>query len=293
MLQLFGSRKERRAHKRPATRLHLECLEGRINPTPVLSNISAHYVNNQMVLTGQLQDDSLANNTIQISGAATGRTTTDASGNFTFTAGENTLGQLTIVGVDANSQTSDAYYLNVQAPPIVYLSIMSTHQTNVTLQGSVVAPNPAGFVVQIFGVCSSSVVTDANGQFSITLPASSLGSIYADTTDSLGQVSNIAVANLQFAPPTFGDVGYWEQPGNFLTIAGHVDVHDPQGMQVTLGGDIPALRGLTATLDANGNFQITVQVPNDQGQGAGVVSFTVTDWWGQTATIDRTIWRTN
>jgi hypothetical protein len=130
-------------------------------------------------------------------------------------------------------------------------------------------------------VASGNTTTDAEGDFTVTLVASGLGNVDAQTEDANG-VSNVATEPLSVPPPQIDSLTYTESRDNTFVICGHVNCQDPQGLTVNFGGEVVALDGQSATVGADGWFQITITIPiNDNG----IFTAQVTDYWGQQSNV--------
>jgi hypothetical protein len=152
----------------------------------------------------------------------------------------------------------------------------------VTLSGQVTDDQPSGLTVTFSGAVTGTTVTDANGNYSVRLQASSLGAVLATVTDSWGNVSNPASVTLTCAPPSITDISAACGPDNVWTFQGTVVAASPDNMTVTFNG-LPSVANQTATVQANGTFVYIVQMqPNDDG----TVTVQTTDWWGQTSEIE-------
>jgi hypothetical protein len=140
-------------------------------------------------------------------------------------------------------------------PSTITLAASVGNDNMVTLTGQVTAtPSPGGLTVQLGGVAPGSATTDANGNFSVTLAAQGSGTEYAKTTDNQ---SNIAQIMVQMS--TITEFGFMSSSLDMFTFYGHVTGPNVSGETVTFGG-IKDLQGKTATVDANGNFMISVQL---------------------------------
>jgi hypothetical protein len=147
-----------------------------------------------------------------------------------------------------------------------------------TLTGHVTDDQPAGLTVQFSGAYSGSVQTDANGDFSLTVSPDQLGVVSASVTDTAGLVSNLAQAIFSSMPPMITSFTTSNVLGHIWTFTGHVADDYAAGLKITFGGSVQAVDGLTATVDADGNFSLTVEIADGDSGG---VSAQTTDWWGQ------------
>jgi hypothetical protein len=162
-------------------------------------------------------------------------------------------------------------------PSTISLSVAYGTQRNITLSGQVTnAAHPAGLTVQIAGVASGTTVTDANGNYSITLPAVQLGTVTAATTD--GQ-SNTAQAMLAGAPPQIVNFTWTLGSTGLSTFSGQVLDASAPGLTVNFGGEPVSMQNQHVTVDADGWFYFTIRL-NGTATDNGEVTATVTDWWG-------------
>jgi hypothetical protein len=153
----------------------------------------------------------------------------------------------------------------------------SIYHTTVTVMGHVSDANPATCWISISGVMRGSTMANAQGAFSYTGQADSLGTVRAAAVNDQGLVSNLASAQVASSPPTITNFTAIHQYGTIWTFAGQVT--DPSGagqLTVTLGG-LPSLNNVTATVQDNGWFSVTVQLANGEN---GTATAQTTDWWG-------------
>jgi len=129
--------------------LSLEALEDRCCPTaPVLTLLAAPLTGTTVVLSGTVTDDNPASVTITFSGAASGTTTANAQGTYSFTTQATSLGTVSAVGEDGNSLFSNQASALVTTPaPNLTLSITYGAQHSVTLSGMVNAQDRGGRTV--------------------------------------------------------------------------------------------------------------------------------------------------
>jgi hypothetical protein len=152
------------------------------------------------------------------------------------------------------------------------------------LTGSPLGPGVAGAGVAIWGAAKGSVSTDANGNFSLTTQASSLGEVDAATTD--GQ-SNTAKVPLSAGPPLISGFAAWEEGStNYWDIVGHVTDGNfsAAGLSVAINGSPVTIynggAGLGATVDGFQNFLLVVKL-NGTASDNGSIDAVTTDAWGQ------------
>jgi hypothetical protein len=156
-------------------RLFLERLETR--DCPSVLTMSATYEPQQHVLfSGHVSDTgSTAGLTVQISGAASGKPTTDANGNFSIDLVAAQLGNVQGQTADGKSNVVQIT-LASQAPQIVNFGVVEGPGGYFTFSGRVVAPSYQGLTVSFGGDPASlqgqTAQVDANGVFQITIKLS-------------------------------------------------------------------------------------------------------------------------
>jgi hypothetical protein len=161
-------------------------------------------------------------------------------------------------------------------PSFLTLSVNYGHQRDVTLSGKLSGtPTPAGQSVQLSGEVNGTAITDANGNYSLTLQAAGLGQVLAQTADHL---SNIARAILYDNAPMISSFFGVEGADDVWTFTGTVNYRDPLGLTIDFGG-IRSLNGQTTTVDSTGHFSFTIQLDGTSWDNGTVTAMT-TDWWG-------------
>ncbi|HLW65297.1 MAG TPA: hypothetical protein VKS79_08260 [Gemmataceae bacterium] len=291
MLSFFArNRKHFRGKGLCRTNLRLEQLEGRDCPSPVLANVNARLIGTTLVVTGQVQDTNPSSDSVSLAGVASGNAHfLDSAGDFEFISSSGCqAGSLQVIatsGTPGDGTNSESFYVNADngtaSPYITITGITYGHQRSITITGEVIAEDPDGLFVSLGGVVSGSTTTDSNGNFSVALPAAALGNVTAQIFGANGE-SNVAVHALSVPPPQIDSLAYTEEPGNSFVITGHVNCQDPQGLTVSFGGQVFALDGKSATVGADGWFQITLTIPiNDNG----TYTAQVTDYWGQQSNV--------
>ncbi len=161
----------------------------------------------------------------------------------------------------------------------------------VTISGTVLDEAPGGLSVQISGQITGNVVTDSQGDFTLTAEAAGLGNVYARTTDRAGQDSNVDSVLLTSEPPKIRN--QWaagSTTDTFVVVfSGSVMDEDPSGLTVTIKPESPGAprdlgSGTTATSDDRGTFVKYFAMPHVM-DNEGVIEFQVTDWWGLTSEV--------
>jgi hypothetical protein len=157
----------------------------------------------------------------------------------------------------------------------------------VTAGGKVTnTPTPGGLTVQLNlgGQAWCSTTTDANGNWSISAPAPSLGTITATTTD--GQ-SNTAQAALAAQAPVLAVLNFVAQGNHWVTISGHVNDNNYQGEVVQFSGYVHTLNGQTAPVNSNGDFSLLAQL-DGKPDDVGTLFAKAVDWYGLTSNYAQT-----
>jgi hypothetical protein len=269
---------------RPQGCLSLERLEDRDclnNPGLMILGFSATALPGQVgQVSGTVVDDDPASVQLSFSGGVNGTTSAGASGNFSFSMPNASLGTVIAYAVDDENDQCAASTTLEKPLPVVSLQITYGPERSVTLSGSVSDLDPSGRTVKFTGVVTGSATTDANGNFSYTHDASALGAVSATTTDLWGQTSNPATVNVSVAPPKIYGFTATRIPGitNTWTFSGDVNAQSAPFMTVTFSG-LPELNGQTTTVAADDSFSDTFNLAVGE---SGSVTATVTDWWGQT-----------
>jgi hypothetical protein len=162
-------------------------------------------------------------------------------------------------------------------PSVITANVTYDQGTYITVWGTVRgSANPRADTVTISGVASGTTVcTDLVGSYSVTLKASGLGTVYAQATDSTNQAS----ITLVDTAPVITSFTAVEHPGDMWTFSGTVsyDCH-PEQLVINLAG-IPSLNNVTANVNANGTWSVTVQL-NGTYTDNGTISAVTTDPWG-------------
>ena len=292
---------------RSSFRPHVDELETRLCPDGTLLTLTAQVLPGHLVqLSGTVTGDQVAGVTVVFTGAASGTTTTDQNGAYAFTTESASVGSVTAqiqaaasppsLGGDgpmmptasfgpaiSSISTSDPVPVTAQAvidepAPVLTMAISYGAQNSVTLTGTLTDVDAAGETIALTGVAAGSVVTDSNGNFSLTTNASALGAIDATTTDLWSKTSNTAEVVVASDAPEIATFGAAHQAGNLWYFSGTVTAASPGGMTITFGGLNGALDGQTTIVKDDGTFAVSFFLP----QGAsGTVTAITTDWWGQ------------
>jgi hypothetical protein len=282
---MFGftsrSRSKSRVAARPV-RLSLERLEGRDCPSlsgPAITGLIASILPGHIAtLAGTVTDPNPASVTITFSGKASGSTTADSTGHFSFSTTNASLGQVSAIGVDCRNKTSNTATANItDTAPTLTLNLTYGSQKSVTLSGKVTDIDAGGRTVQLTGVVNATVTTAADGTFTFTTTATGLGTVQGSTTDLWLQTSNTPQVTVSCPPPQISTFTASQGDNNMWTFSGNVNAQSPAGLIITFGG-LPELVGKTAAVAADGTFSITVQL---QPGEIGTATAQTVDWWGQ------------
>jgi hypothetical protein len=136
-------------------------------------------------------------------------------------------------------------------------------------------PNPS-HTVNLTGAVNTQVTCSQSGGFTITLPVSNLGTVYAASSDGH---SNTAQYTLVGGSPVVDNFKAVSQGGGLWLFSGSVTGAPVQGEIVEFGGITPLI-GQKTSLNAHGMFAFYAMVPSGEGGWADAVA---RDWWGDTS----------
>jgi hypothetical protein len=143
----------------------------------------------------------------------------------------------------------------------------------VQISGTVHSPSAAGVTISLGGVVNTMAVTDSEGNFSVTVEASSLGTVTGSFTDYRGQTASASADVTDPAPSVSGLTAFQNSEG-FWFICGDISDNTLAGTTIVFGG---VLSGMTLVADSSGHFvsdgPVTVN-PGDE------VSVQAIDPWG-------------
>jgi hypothetical protein len=162
-------------------------------------------------------------------------------------------------------------------PSTLYVMMQASPSSKqVSFTGQVTnTSSPGGLTVLLSGVVGGTTTTDSNGYFQVTLPASGQGTAYLATADGQSNIAQVAVTDPATTINEFTEVS--GGISGVSTFSGSVQ-GGYQGEVVNFSG-LKDLQGQSATCDANGNFEISVQLdgqPDDEGEAYAQA----TDAWG-------------
>lgn len=165
-------------------------------------------------------------------------------------------------------------------PETLTMNVTYDPNKQVTLTGGL--SNGSGPVanqtIYFNGAVQGTATTNAQGTYTVTLPAKSLGQVTAVSSDGL---SNRATFNLASQTPTINNFdavslgnGYWKLTG---TVSGA-----PYQGEVVDFGTLAAVDGQHANVNQDGSFSFYCYIPSGEG---GTVSAVAVDWWGDTSDV--------
>jgi len=228
---------------------------------------------------------------VNFTGAVNGSTRTDASGYYRYVTSTANLGTVTAQAFDMSEMLMSnrpTAAVNVAAPTVIF-DVTNGSRKTVTLKGTVTDLDAGGRTVSFNGAVTGTVTTAADGSFSLTTQANSVGKVTASTANAWGVASAPAESAVKNKVPGFKE--FWVECGmDYVTSAwGIVDDEDPDGLTVNFTG--PGFDGKSPRVYADGSFSLTLQVPKGS---YGIIWAQTTDWYGQTSaprgdTIDATI----
>ncbi len=226
-----------------------------------------------------MSDDNPGGLTVNFGGAISGSAVTAADGSFSLETSVAASGDVTAATADGDGLTSNTASAWATAPPTLTLAVSYGDQTTITLSGQVSDDQPSGLTVTFSGAASGTAVTDAGGNFSVTMQATSLGVVQATVTDGLGIISNPATVTLAVAAPSITNLSDSVGDDNVWTFQGTVAAPSPNGITVTFNG-LPSVANQTVTTQADGTYVLIVAM---QATENGTVTVQATDCWGQTS----------
>jgi hypothetical protein len=163
------------------------------------------------------------------------------------------------------------------APASLTLAVTYGKETNVTFTGTLSGvSNPANQTIYLEGSVCGSTTTDANGNFSVTLAATSPGDVSAMVFVPSPSSTTVTLTDPGAKIDVFQAL---ETPGNRWDLKGHVAYSRPfDSFIVNFGAAQTAIMGKTATTDSSGNFDITVQLSGTSRDNGTVTAFTYDPW---------------
>jgi hypothetical protein len=235
----------------------------------------------EVQLSGTVTGSTVAGYNIMFMGAAGGMATSDSNGNFSYLTSQASLGTVTASGMDLQGDTTDMAQAGIAvAPPRVSgLTVTCGAGNFVTISGTLTSMDPAGRNVMIGGVAMGSTTTDSAGTFSVTTNAWCLGEIDVTGTDSWGQTSNTATAQVAVAAPVITGFTADLINGNTWLFEGTVQDPSPQNLTIRFGG-LLSLGAQSVQVNADGTFEFTRTLALGE---CGIATATAVDVWGQSS----------
>jgi hypothetical protein len=142
-------------------------------------------------------------------------------------------------------------------------------------------PEPGGQTIQFSGAVSGLATTSANGSFSATLKATSLGQV---SVTSISQPCVTVSVTLVGGQPVISNLQAVNEGNGVWLITGSVSGAPKQGETVDFGGIAP-LEGKSVAVGTDGSFSLCVVIPGGQG---GMVWAQAIDWWGDSSSTVQT-----
>jgi hypothetical protein len=158
-------------------------------------------------------------------------------------------------------------------PVITSLNAVQLPGQKYKIYGTVAADYPPGCLVAITGAATGSLQCDLTGAFSGMLDVPSPGDITAVASNGTLQ-SQPATLTLPNAAPTV-TIQVTQTGYHTFKFSGKVTDEAPAGLVVRLSG-IPGVNGLTATVQPDGTWSVSVGLQATSGNVTG----TVVDWYG-------------
>lgn len=270
-------------------RLNLESLEDRYTPAaPIIGSLSAVHIGSSLVISGQLADESPGNVQVNLGGAVSAQVQARSNGSFEYICAWPGGTQITAQATDTESLISQQKQAMIANPPdanpYLTLSVAYGDEKQITLSGKVIDEAPGGRTVTFNGAATGTTTTDANGNFSITLTATTLGTVGAYTMDPAGHPSNSATVTLTSTAPKITNFYCTEEGDGWFEFHGQVTDEDVQGLVVRFGGALVSLQNQTDQVEGDGWFHFRIQLNGTQSD-EGTATAQVTDWWGLTSNI--------
>jgi hypothetical protein len=160
---------------------------------------------------------------------------------------------------------------NFHAPTTI-----ANHQ--VELMGTVQDTDPGSIIVTFSGPgLSASITLSGSASFDVLTTATSLGTVNALATNQRTGQTGSASAPITDRAPSITNFTASQLGGGYWVFQGQVtDDQSVAGLVVTLAG-LPSLQGVTATVNSNGWFSVTVRLKTGE---SGTATAQTTDCWG-------------
>jgi hypothetical protein len=241
--------------------------------------VSVLNVGKQVELRGLVSDTNPASVQVNFTGVAIGSVYADANGYFDLVTNATGLGAINASAIDDGGNVAGALSLVSDVAPTLTLTLAYGPNKQVIVSGRVTDAQAGGMTVTFSGAANGSVVTNADGTFTQTMTAESLGKITATTQDVWGLTSAAAQVTVANTAPKITLMAS-NVSGDVWTFSGRVTDNYAPGLVVTFSSStMPDLNGKTAVVQADGTFSLTVTLrPGEQGW----VDASVIDSWGKT-----------
>lgn len=163
------------------------------------------------------------------------------------------------------------------------LNVVYLANRQATFQGQLLSqadpvPNQT---INLTGAVNTTVTTDSQGHYSVTLPVSQLGQESAKSADGL---SNTAQYTLAGGSPVISNFKAVSEGSGLWCLSGTVSGAPTQAAVVNFTG-INAVNGQSEQVNSDGTFDFYVIVNSGNG---GWVNAEAVDWWGDTSPIATT-----
>lgn len=251
----------------------VESLEARDCPALHIAMTAQVFAGHQVQLSGSITGGDASGLMVMFTGAVSGSTSADASGNFSYTTTQASLGTVSASGLNTDTATAT---VAVTPPSFSSLAITYGSQRSVTVTGTLNSLDASGRTVSFGGVAMGSATTNSSGYFTFTGTASALGTINVSETDLWGQQSSAASVTVASSAPQIVNFAAGNPIGNYWTFSGSVTDESAPGMTINFGG-LAGLVGRTTTVQADGTFSFTILLPEGV---EGTATAITTDWWG-------------
>jgi hypothetical protein len=288
MLGFLVCSRPRYAPRANFSALRLERLDDRIAPaTAYFSSLKGCIIGSNIIVYGRVADESPTTDVVHAGGAVSGTYTATATGKFEFISTYTGNNNATLYIHSDEGIDSPPIGISVQPSLNNANPYVSFHETvsagrQVTFSGVVYDESPATCRISITGATTVPNITPAaDGSFTVTVTASALGEVDCQAWDAQGAPSNLDFTVLESHKPVIDTLAYQSLGDNKFKLYGHVTGDGVQGLPVTFGGEVNAVRGQSALCDANGYFELTFT--DTDPTDIGVITADFTDWWGESA----------
>jgi hypothetical protein len=201
---------------------------------------------------------------------------------------EDRLSPATVGAGDPSSPPGTDGTGGVTVPPLpnenISLNVTYLQNRQATFSGQLT--NQSGPVanqaVNLSGVVNTTVTTDAQGNYSVTLAVPQLGQENAASADGLSNTAQFTLVN---GSPEITDFTAVAESNGLWLFSGSVSGAPTQGEVINFGG-INALMGQSVSVNPDGSFDFYAIVSTGQG---GWATAQAVDWWGDTSEIDASL----